>query len=125
MENNFLGVDFGEKFVGLAIAKEPLFIAFPYKTLEYKNKKELINQLLEIIKENSISQIIIGWPVSLSNKSTKQTKKTQKFIQEFKKYIKIPILTTDERLTSRGLSKESHSSSAALILERGIKKCQI
>lgn len=122
MNNVFLGIDFGEKFVGLALAEPPLYIAFPYKVLEYKKEKQLILQLLEIIEKKNIKHIVVGWPISFDEKLTRQTEKTEKFIKELKKYLDIPISIFDERLTSKGIAKENHDSSAALILERWIEK---
>ncbi len=117
-----LGIDFGKKFVGLSISEPPLNTAFPYKVLEYRNKKDLIEELLQIIESRNIKHLIVGWPISLEGKETFQTKEVEKFVQMLKKYVQIPVDIVDERLTTKGLPKGAHSSSAALILERWLER---
>lgn len=96
---SILGIDFGEKRIGLAIADSELKIALPFKTV--KSEKEIE----EICKNRKISKIIIGLPRGLSGKNTEQTQKTKEFAQRLKNNLKIPINFQDERLTSKQAEK--------------------
>ncbi|MDA2935662.1 Holliday junction resolvase RuvX [Patescibacteria group bacterium AH-259-L05] len=124
---NILGIDYGGKFVGLALADDTLKIATPYKVLE--NKDSLIEDLKNIIKAKKIQKIVIGRPLSLSGKETQQTQQTDMFISVTKKDIDLPVISFDERLTTKladtllqgpttsGGRISSHSIAASIILQ--------
>ncbi|MCX6761635.1 MAG: RuvX/YqgF family protein [Candidatus Moranbacteria bacterium] len=62
----FLGVDYGESKIGLAIADSETRIAFVYGTI--KNDKELLQNILAIIKKESIGTVVIGVPKRMGDK---------------------------------------------------------
>ena len=55
---SILGIDLGEKRVGLAMAKSG--IAFEYKTINFNNLSELIEQIVKICQDEKIEKIILG-----------------------------------------------------------------
>ena len=118
-----LSIDYGKKNVGLATADPNLKIALPEKDLKSKSKKFLFKQLKEIVKKKKIKKIVVGRPIGMSGRLTQQTKIIDKFIQELKKEIKLPIIRFDERLTSKMAMKlcldkqKSHSLAAMIILQ--------
>jgi len=62
----FLGVDYGESKIGLAIADSETRIAFAYGTL--KNDKELLQNILASIKKENIKTVVIGVPKRTGDK---------------------------------------------------------
>jgi len=56
----YLGIDYGEAKIGLALADNVIKIAFAYKTLQ--NNKDLLQNLVKIVTEKNIYKIIIGIP---------------------------------------------------------------
>ena len=120
---NILAIDYGEKFVGLAIKRENLDVVFPYQVLDNKNEDDFLNSLRGIIKKEKIDRIVVGRPLGMNSKATEQTKIIDQFIQKLKKAIELPIESFDERLTSKmalNLSKGEgniHASSAVIILQ--------
>lgn len=128
---NILGIDYGEKYIGLALADDALKIAMPYNVLE--NKDSLAKDLKNIIKTEKIQKIVIGRPLSLSGKETPQTKFTDMFINNLKKQINVPVISFDERLTTKlakvlegstpqGGRSSSHSIAATIILQNYLDK---
>lgn len=100
---NYLGIDYGEKNIGLAFGDHELKIAMPLGIVHN------IKEIKKIIKDRKINQIIIGLPIGFQGE-TQQTKKTRAFAKNFKKAILV-----DERLTSK--MTNDHSGAAALILQ--------
>jgi len=130
-----LGIDFGEKRVGLALSDRSKLIASPFKTIKYFNKEDLINQLREIVIENDIENFVLGLPINMTGKDTRQTE----VVRNFKKYLSIldvPIIYEDERLSSvsaknslilqnikTGYNKhEIDKTAAAIILQQYLDK---
>ncbi len=99
----YLGIDYGDKKIGLAIADSETKIASPYKILT--NSKDVLSKISEICHEEDIDKIIIGLPLTLKSSTSKQTEIVLNFIDKFKKIIDLPIIEQDERLSS-GYAKE-------------------
>ena len=94
-----LGIDFGEKRVGLAITDKSNLIASPFKTINYTNENDLVSQLEKIVIENNIENFVLGLPINMKGEDTKQTKIVRKF-KECLSYLDLPIIYEDERLSS-------------------------
>jgi putative Holliday junction resolvase len=62
----YLGVDYGESKIGLAIADSETRIAFAYGVV--KNDKNFSEKILEIIKKEKIGAVIIGVPKRTGDK---------------------------------------------------------
>lgn len=99
----YLGIDYGEKYIGLAIGNDELKIALPFKIVNN------IQEIKQIINQEKIDKIIIGLPKGFRGE-TEQTKKTRKFAKNFKNFE-----FADERFTSK--IGENHASAAAIILQ--------
>lgn len=96
-----LAIDAGSRYAGLALADDRIKIALPYKVLEIKNQDVLFEELKEIVKQEKIEKIVVGQPIGLSGRQTKQTEIINQFIKEVKEQIKLPVIVIDERLTSK------------------------
>jgi putative holliday junction resolvase len=116
-----LGLDYGDKRIGLALAEEGS-IALPYKILENKSQASLLVALTEIIAAESISLIVVGLPYSLSGQMNERLRLTQDFVAWLKTKVPLEIFTVDERFTSKmflkmGVKEDIDKHSAAAILD--------
>ena len=119
--NNLLGIDFGERFIGLAIKKHNISIPYAHKIIDTKFTN-LITELTNITKKESITKIIVGYPKGLTNKQTRMSNLVNDFIDnELKNNFDIPVVKVDERLTSKAIKNASNKRiddlSAVKILE--------
>jgi len=94
-----LGIDFGEKRVGLAISDKSNLIASPFKTINYINKNDLVSQIEKIVIENNIKNFVLGLPINMKGEDTAQTKTVRKF-KESLSSLDLPVIYEDERLSS-------------------------
>jgi len=94
-----LGVDHGDRRIGLALSDPIPVIASPLKTLTVNNNQEAIDTILEIVKEYDIVLVIVGLPIGMKGQETAQTKHVRKFADDLiEKGIKVAL--QDERLSS-------------------------
>ena len=119
--NNLLGIDFGERFIGLAIKKHNISIPYAHKIIDTKFT-DLITELTNITKKERITKIIVGYPKGLTNKQTRMSNLVNDFIDsELKNNFDIPVVKVDERLTSKAIKNASNKRiddlSAVKILE--------
>ena len=100
---SYLGIDFGKKKIGIAIAPEGI-LAVGYSIVY--NDKSLIENLANIISSNEIGVIVVGLPISMSGKKSASTDLTLEFIEKIEKiFPNQKIFSYDERMTSQEARK--------------------
>jgi len=93
-----MGIDYGEKRIGIALCDPLLTFAYPFKTLP--NDHNLIKNLLEIVEEKNVTKIILGLP-SVRFKSSKElAERVHLFKKEIEQVIKIEVIFWDEEFSS-------------------------
>ena len=122
--NNLLGIDYGERYIGIAIKHEEVNIPYGHKIIDTKNND--INKELEvIIKNKKINKIVIGYPIGLNTNKTRMSNTVDKFIENILQKYNIPIEKIDERMTSKLINSSKNTRvddlSAVQILETYIK----
>ena len=95
-----LGIDFGERRIGLALSDPMGIIAKPFKTIDRKEIADYISEILNTSKENNANIIVVGLPLTLRGEESKQTQVVKKFIKELTQLGKIPVVPVDERYSS-------------------------
>jgi putative Holliday junction resolvase len=101
-----LGIDFGAQRVGLALSDPLHIVSIPYKTLQYRSRTQLIQQLKDILSEKDVELVVLGLPVGMGGKDTVQTGKTREFKAALEKEIAVPVVFQDERLSSVSARKD-------------------
>jgi len=96
-----LGIDYGDANIGIAVSDINQEISFPKFTIKNITLEDVILQIGNLCEELNIVEVVVGIPVSMSGESSKQTEKTQNFVNNLKKSLKIPVFLQDERLTTR------------------------
>ncbi len=95
-----LGIDYGEKRVGLAVSDPLNIIAQPLITLIREDSVGWWHQLEAVIVEQEIVTIVVGYPLTMKGTKSAQTEKVDRFILDLGERMTIPIDRYDERLTS-------------------------
>ena len=101
-----VGLDLGEKTIGIAVSDQSLIVATPLKTISRKGIKKDLIKLSEILKEYYIGGFVMGLPISLDGTENRQTSKVIKMGDEIKNYFGVPIDYFDERFSSDVIFKE-------------------
>ena len=97
-ENRLMGLDYGEKRVGVALSDPLLTFAYPFTTLQ--NDPELLANLSKIIIEKKIKKIILGLPSERFKSSNKLAEKVKKLKEEIESNNKIEVVLWDEEYSS-------------------------
>jgi len=97
----YLGLDLGSKTLGLAISDKMGLIASPYKTINYKDKVELIEELKTIIESESITKLILGFPKNMNNTIGPRAEDILKFKELLEDNLSLEIILVDERLSTK------------------------
>lgn len=97
-----LALDYGTKRIGVAISDEGQKISFPKPFVLTQEKKVL----LELITDEGIGKILVGWPKGLSGRETKSTKAAREFAKWLGQNSRAEIKLIDERFTTREIQAE-------------------
>jgi len=100
-----LGIDYGDKNIGLAVSDQMMVTAQPLKSYKIKNKDEDTRFFRNLASKFNITKIVIGLPLRMDGSEGSRVKKTKKFAGWLKKTLKIPIVYWDERLTTKQASQ--------------------
>jgi len=94
-----LGIDFGTKKIGMAIATTPL--AEVYGVIRFKKVEEALNMIKKVVEEENIEKIVIG----LSEGET--AKKTKDFGKKLEERSSLPVIFQDETLSTKDAQRLS------------------
>lgn len=96
-----IGVDFGDKSIGIALSDTRAKIASSLKTLKSKGSRIDANALINLIEEFDVGAVVIGMPYHMNGTEGERCKKTKEFIYSFLALYDCPIVTWDERLSTK------------------------
>lgn len=96
-----LGIDFGERRVGLALSDPSATIAQPLPTLTRRaGKRPPIAAITEIIRQQQVERVVVGLPLNLAGAETEWTATVRDFAATLQQRAGVPVEFLDERLTS-------------------------
>ncbi|HTG32170.1 MAG TPA: Holliday junction resolvase RuvX [Thermoanaerobaculia bacterium] len=96
----FLGIDFGEKRIGLAISDPDGRLAVPLATLERRNDRSALRQIAEIAREEKVERLVLGEPVNLDGQRGAIAGRVRRFGARLAEMTGLPVEWVDEALTS-------------------------
>lgn len=100
-----LGIDYGERRIGLALSDATGLLASPWKRLPNDANvgaaaKRIADEVRALQVDEELDAIVIGLPRRLNGEPTDQTARVQKLAQLLAAEVTVPISLQDERLTS-------------------------
>jgi len=114
IHKRILGLDVGDKRIGIAVSDEMGVTAQFVGTLERSQTPDDFEKVIEAAEKYDAAFIVVGLPKKLNGSSSPQTDKVQGFLNELKNRSKIPVRAWDERFTT--------SSAEASLIEAGMRR---
>lgn len=97
----YLGLDLGTRTLGLAMSDPLGMIASSYKILRHNEEYDkLIDELEEIIKENNVSELVLGFPKNMNNTVGERGEIALAFKEKLEERYHLPVHMQDERLST-------------------------
>jgi putative pre-16S rRNA nuclease len=97
-----LGIDYGDRHIGLALSDALQVTAQPFGTYRLTGRdKDDRRFFQELVARQDVQQIVIGDPLRMDGSSGTRAEKTRKFAAWLEKAVGKPIVFIDERLTTR------------------------
>ncbi|HPG28258.1 MAG TPA: Holliday junction resolvase RuvX, partial [Myxococcota bacterium] len=95
-----LGIDLGNKRIGLAISDELGSIAFPAGVLASRGRRRDLEALRDLIREREIGAAVVGLPIHMDGRRGPEAERATTFANDLAALAGVPVETLDERWTS-------------------------
>ncbi len=117
----YLGIDYGERRIGLAVSDAEGRIAFPRDTVSN------LQDVIDFIKRELVETVVLGLPCALDGHDTTETLAVKRFAAKLKSKVELPMVLENEMYTSKiaeATSSKEHAdaAAAALILQSYLDK---
>jgi len=96
---SILAIDYGKKRIGLAVTST--FIPTALKSIVVENTEKVFLDISDVIKENEVTEVVVGLPLNMDNTESLMTEETRKFAAEIEKRFKLKTTMVNEQLTSK------------------------
>lgn len=95
-----LGLDVGDKWIGVAISDSLGIIAQSLVTIKRDSNKQAYEYIYNIINEHNIKKVVVGLPKNMNNTLGPQSEKVIKFATKLGNKFGLEIIYIDERMTT-------------------------
>ncbi len=99
-DSRILGLDFGQRRIGVAISDLLHLTAQPLATIDYQQEDELWRKLDELWSSYPIALIVVGLPRNMDGSEGVVVQTIMAFAEKLKKRFQAPVVFQDERLSS-------------------------
>ncbi len=117
----YLGIDYGEKRVGLSLSDERGDFSYPLSVLQ--NSEKLVEEIAIICKEKNVATIVIGESKNFNQEENPIMKRVHALVEELIVKTGLPVKLHPEFMTSleaehiQGHNDMHDASAAAIILK--------
>lgn len=102
---SLMGLDLGNKTIGVAISDTALIIASPLTVIRRSKFTKDAQLLVDLIQENAVGALCVGLPLEMSGKEGRQAQSVRTFVQNFQAIHDIPVAFWDERLSTTAVER--------------------
>ena len=96
----YLGIDYGEKRIGVALSDEKGKMAFAHSVIANRGTKKVSAEIKKICAENSVGKIVLGKSLNYKGKANPIMAKIELFKTALEKETNLPVIYENETLTS-------------------------
>ena len=106
-----LALDYGAARTGVAVSDPTGTIARPLGVVERAASESGLARLAELVREEEAERVVVGLPLTLRGARGRQARETERFVEELRGAVGVPVETFDERFTT-SLAERSPGGSA-------------
>ena len=95
-----MGLDVGEKTIGIALSDELGLTAQPYQTLKRQGEDQDLRAIRTILEERGIATVVVGLPMNMDGSTGRQARRVAAFAEKIEATLDVPVVYWDERLST-------------------------
>jgi putative Holliday junction resolvase len=108
-----LGLDLGEKTIGLALSDTLLTVATPYETLRRGKFTADAATLAKIAEREGVGGLLVGLPLNMDGSDGPSAQSARAFARNFASRSALPIALWDERLSTAAVQRDMIAADAS------------
>jgi putative Holliday junction resolvase len=124
-----LGLDIGEKRIGVAFSDPGQVLATPWGVIERSSKREDFGRIRRLVEEFGAEKVVVGHPLSLDGSAGPQARRVERYAATMAGALAVPVILWDERYSTktateylrhqrrRGKKSPPDAAAAAVILQ--------
>lgn len=102
-EQRILGIDYGEKNIGIALSDTRRKIATPFKIIQSKGMQQDAISIIGFLEEMDAGGVVIGFPLNMNGTEGERCRATRAFVKHITLLDECPVLLWDERLSTKAV----------------------
>jgi putative Holliday junction resolvase len=116
-----LGVDFGDRNIGLALSDSLRLTAQPLAIYLFKDREEVDKKFFrDLVRKHEVGEIVCGIPLRMDGSTGTRAEKTQAFARWLEQAVGVPVRLWDERLTTRQALQVMHEQKVKLSAKKSV-----
>ncbi|QFQ02425.1 Putative Holliday junction resolvase [Corynebacterium urogenitale] len=116
-----IGVDVGSVRIGVAMSDPDGILASPVETVQAAVDGSDVQRVVELVRENSVVEVVVGLPVALRGNHTSSTYLAEEFAEDLREDLgDIPVRMVDERMSTMAATQAFQASGVSA--KKGRKK---
>ncbi len=132
----FLGLDVGEKRIGVALSDEVGMLVRPLMVIQRKSRQDDFGCIEAIVKEWDVKQVVVGLPLTLGGEVGPQARRVKRYVRDLGRVLSVPVVLFDESYStvdaleimravghSREKRQEKVDAAAAAVILQGYLDC--
>ena len=106
-QTRLLGLDIGEKTIGLAVSDSGQSVASPLETIRRSKFAKDMERLKEIIAERKVGALVLGLPINMDGSEGPRCQSVRQFARNLESLagIDLPLAFWDERLSTQAVER--------------------
>jgi putative Holliday junction resolvase len=105
-----LGLDVGEQRTGVALSDRMGWLASPITVLRCASREAEMEAVEELAREHNVDRVIVGYPRSLNGTLGPQAQIVDRYVEQLRAHLNVPVITWDERLSTAQAERLVHES---------------
>ncbi|MDY6826387.1 MAG: Holliday junction resolvase RuvX [Bacillota bacterium] len=100
-----LGLDPGEKRIGVAVTDPLGLTAQGISVISYDRLEDALNEIEGICRHYEVTEVVVGNPLKMNGSRGTASEKAEKFAEKLRRKLDLPVILIDERLTTAGAER--------------------
>ncbi len=109
-----LGLDLGERRIGVAVSDAGQTMAFPDRVLVRRSAKADRQTLVALVNELGVERVVVGLPLTMEGEHGPNAERARSFGQYLARALRVPVDYQDERLTTIEAEERLRASGLSL-----------
>ena len=116
-----LGIDFGDRNIGLALSDSLWLTAQPLGTYQFRDREDADKKFFgDLVRKHEIGEIVCGVPLRMDGSSGTRAEKTRAFARWLEQAVGVPVRLWDERLTTHQAIQVMHEQKVKLSAKKSV-----